>query len=53
MEQLYENIEALDIRLTPEHIKSLESVLPFDVGFPHWFIVSFSSRFTRAISDNV
>ncbi|KAH8101113.1 Aldo/keto reductase [Cristinia sonorae] len=34
VEHLMDNIEALDISLTPEHIAYLESVLPFDVGFP-------------------
>jgi len=35
IEQLQANIEALDLTLTPAHIKALEDVLPFDVGFPH------------------
>lgn len=26
--------QALSITLTPEHYKRLESVLPFDIGFP-------------------
>ena len=34
VEHLMENIEALDISLTPEHMAYLESVLPFDLGFP-------------------
>ncbi|EJF56477.1 Aldo/keto reductase [Dichomitus squalens LYAD-421 SS1] len=33
-EQLQANIEALDVKLTEEHIKFLEGVLPFDAGFP-------------------
>ena len=33
-EQLQANIEALDVALSPEHIKLLEGVVPFDVGFP-------------------
>lgn len=33
------NLEALDIALTPEHIKYLESILPFDPGFPITMIV--------------
>ncbi|OCH95137.1 aryl-alcohol dehydrogenase [Obba rivulosa] len=33
--QLTQNLEALDISLSDEQIKSIESVLPFDVGFPH------------------
>ncbi|KAF8550052.1 Aldo/keto reductase [Imleria badia] len=38
VEYLEANIDALRITLTPEHIKFLESVVPFDVGFPHNFI---------------
>ncbi|KIJ47162.1 hypothetical protein M422DRAFT_28848 [Sphaerobolus stellatus SS14] len=35
VEQLYANLEALDIRLTAEQIKEIESVHPFEPGFPH------------------
>ncbi|EAU91208.1 arylalcohol dehydrogenase [Coprinopsis cinerea okayama7 len=38
VEHLESNIEALSIRLTPEHIKYIESVTPFDPGFPGWMI---------------
>ncbi|TCD60122.1 hypothetical protein EIP91_010696 [Steccherinum ochraceum] len=34
VEQLMSNIEALDVSLTPTHIAYLESILPFDKGFP-------------------
>jgi len=34
VEHLEENIKALSIRLTDEQIKKLESVKPFDIGFP-------------------
>ncbi|KAE9393173.1 Aldo/keto reductase [Gymnopus androsaceus JB14] len=34
VENLVENLEALSISLTDEQIKELESVIPFDVGFP-------------------
>ncbi|KAK7689881.1 hypothetical protein QCA50_006520 [Cerrena zonata] len=34
VEHLHQNIESLDIALTPEHIQYLESILPFDLGFP-------------------
>lgn len=34
VEHLKQNIQALDIALTDEHIKYLESILPFDLGFP-------------------
>ncbi|KAI0073895.1 aryl-alcohol dehydrogenase [Panus rudis PR-1116 ss-1] len=35
VEHLLANVEALEIALTPEHIKFLESILPFDLGFPY------------------
>ena len=34
VEHLEQNLEGLDIALSEEQIKYLESVLPFDVGFP-------------------
>ncbi|KIK71549.1 hypothetical protein GYMLUDRAFT_33752 [Collybiopsis luxurians FD-317 M1] len=34
VENLVANLEALDISLSDEQIKELESALPFDVGFP-------------------
>ncbi|CAI4035801.1 hypothetical protein SMKI_14G0080 [Saccharomyces mikatae IFO 1815] len=34
VEHLKQNIKALSIKLTPEQIKYLESIVPFDVGFP-------------------
>ncbi|KAF9255752.1 arylalcohol dehydrogenase [Marasmius fiardii PR-910] len=34
VEQLEQNLEALDITLSPEQVKFLESQVPFDVGFP-------------------
>ena len=40
VEQLEANLEALEIVLTPEHIKYLESIVPFDPGFPTTLIVS-------------
>jgi hypothetical protein len=40
VEHLQANLEALDIKLTPEQIKALEEVLPFDVGFPSNVVVS-------------
>ena len=40
IEQLQANVEALDVVLSEEQIKYLESVLPFDPGFPHTFVVS-------------
>lgn len=40
IEQLQANIDALTISLSEEQIKYLESILPFDPGFPHNFCVS-------------
>ncbi|KAI0074597.1 aryl-alcohol dehydrogenase [Panus rudis PR-1116 ss-1] len=34
VEHLHKNIGALDVVLTEEHIKYLESIVPFDLGFP-------------------
>ncbi|KAH9041001.1 NADP-dependent oxidoreductase domain-containing protein [Lactarius pseudohatsudake] len=39
VEQLNENITALDISLTAEQIKRIEEATPFDLGFPHSMIV--------------
>lgn len=39
VEHLLANLEALEITLTDEHIKSLESEVEFDPGFPTSFIV--------------
>jgi hypothetical protein len=38
VENLKDNIKALSIHLTDEHIKQLESVVSFDIGFPMNFI---------------
>jgi len=38
VEHLQDNIQALKIKLTAEQIEYLESVKPFDVGFPNNFI---------------
>ncbi|KAJ6550675.1 aryl-alcohol dehydrogenase [Mycena vulgaris] len=35
IEQLMANIEALDITLTADHVAYIESILPFDKGFPY------------------
>lgn len=40
VEYLEANVDALRITLTPEHIKFLESIVPFDAGFPNTIIVS-------------
>ncbi|OAX42631.1 Aldo/keto reductase [Rhizopogon vinicolor AM-OR11-026] len=38
VEQLEANLESLAITLTTEHMKYLESIVPFDPGFPHSMI---------------
>ena len=40
VEHLMANVEALEIALSDEQIEYIESVLPFDPGFPGWFVVS-------------
>jgi hypothetical protein len=35
VEQLMQNIEALNIALSATQIEYLESILPFEAGFPH------------------
>ena len=43
VEHLLSNIETLDISLSSEQFAYLESVLPFDVGFPNNLGVSLAS----------
>ncbi|KAF8590780.1 aryl-alcohol dehydrogenase [Ramaria rubella] len=43
IEHLQENLEALSISLTNEQIKYLESILPFDSGFPTNIFPSYGS----------
>lgn len=38
VEHLKDNIQALSIKLTDKQIEYLESIKPFDLGFPHNFI---------------
>ena len=40
VEHLEANVEALEIVLSPEHIKYLESIVPLEYGFPYGLIVS-------------
>jgi hypothetical protein len=40
VEQLKENIAALDISLTPEQMQRIEQSSPFVAGFPHGLVVS-------------
>ncbi|KAE9382323.1 hypothetical protein BT96DRAFT_743516, partial [Gymnopus androsaceus JB14] len=51
VENLVENLEALNISLSDEQIKELESVIPFDVGFPVNFIVSYSTFSLHSATD--
>lgn len=39
IEHLHANLEALEISLSPEQIKFLGDVVPFDKGFPYSFFV--------------
>lgn len=43
VEHLYSNLEALDISLKTEHLEYIESILPFQRGFPYTFFVRVSS----------
>jgi aryl-alcohol dehydrogenase-like predicted oxidoreductase len=40
VEHLLANVEALEISLSSDQIKYLESAVPFEPGFPAWMIVS-------------
>lgn len=40
VEQLDDNIEALSVALSEEQVKYLESILPFNPGFPNTMVVS-------------
>lgn len=44
IEHLMANVDALKISLSSEQIKYLESIIPFDPGFPSTFIVSANFR---------
>lgn len=41
VEHMYENLEALEISLSPDQIKTLDDIVPFDKGFPYSFFVSY------------
>ena len=41
VEHLHSNLEALEIGLTQKQIAYLESILPFDPGFPYKYFVSY------------
>ena len=40
IEHLYQNLEALEISLSPEQIQTLDNIVPFDKGFPYKYFVS-------------
>lgn len=40
VENLVENLESLEIALTDEHLKFLDSQVPLELGFPYTLIVS-------------
>ena len=46
VEHLLANVEALKVSLSEEQIKEIESVVPFDPGFPSNFIVRNTLNFT-------
>ena len=45
VEHLLQNIEAIEISLSDEQIAYLESVVPFEPGFPNFMIVRLESGF--------
>ncbi|PCH42444.1 aryl-alcohol dehydrogenase [Wolfiporia cocos MD-104 SS10] len=49
VEHLQANIEALGIRLSDEQIKYLESILPFDKGFPNNFAGSYGDKYPMVL----
>lgn len=53
IEHLHANIEALDIALTPEQIKFLDDIVPFDKGFPYNMFVSSVQPTTFALTENL
>ena len=40
VEHLHQNLEALEISLSPEQIKAIDEIVPFDKGFPYNRFVS-------------
>ena len=45
-----QDLKALELSLTKEHIEALESVVPFELGFPYYAIVN--TLFSSGISMN-
>jgi aryl-alcohol dehydrogenase-like predicted oxidoreductase len=54
VEHLKQNIQALDITLSPEQIRSIDDAKPFDFGFPHNLIGDnpVNSPFSRLVEHN-
>lgn len=52
VEHLMANVEALKVSLSDEQIKYLESIVPFNPGFPYGLIVSLKTSFNAAIVRN-
>ena len=53
VEHLLANVEALKVSLSEEQIKEIESVVPFDPGFPSNFIVRDKHHFTSYFVEEV
>ncbi|KAF7317875.1 hypothetical protein MKEN_00875400 [Mycena kentingensis (nom. inval.)] len=53
VEHMLANLEALDINLSEAHIARLESVVPFDPGFPHTIIGNGSNYTLQSTSAAV
>ena len=45
VEHLYQNLEALELALSPEQIKALDDIVPFNKGFPFTAFVRASMEF--------
>jgi len=45
VEYLKQNIQALDISLSPEQIRQIDGAEPFNAGFPHDIFVPASTQF--------
>jgi diketogulonate reductase-like aldo/keto reductase len=46
VEHLKQNIQALDITLSPEQIRRIDDAKPFDFGFPYTLIVRYPITLT-------
>lgn len=48
VEHLYQNIEALELSLSPGQIKALDDIVPFDKGFPFNAFVRISTEISSS-----